>query len=234
MALEYWEHGVVTEAAEPEAPDPGVVRRVFGDSSDLALDYARLLATEGVTRGLLGPREVTRLWSRHIFNCAALAPLVPSAAAVYDVGSGAGLPGLVLAIARPDVTVTLVEPLLRRTVFLEEAVSALPVLNATVLRTRAEQLHGSRAADVVTARAVAGLDRLASWCLPLLREGGELLALKGARATEELEDAVPVLRRLRADNWSVEEIRTDPSADATYVVRVRAGARSNTAQRRTS
>lgn len=158
--------------------------------------YAELLAGTGVTHGLLGPREPARLWDRHLLNCLAAADLVPDGADVLDLGSGAGLPGLVWAIARPSLRVELVEPLLRRSEWLESAVAELGLDHVTVTRARAEELRGSRAVDVVTARAVAPLDRLAGWALPLLAPGGVLLALKGDSAPQELADAAPTLARL--------------------------------------
>ncbi|WP_223256314.1 16S rRNA (guanine(527)-N(7))-methyltransferase RsmG [Micromonospora endophytica] len=184
-------------------------RQLFGARLDVAAAYAELLATDGVVRGLIGPREAPRIWDRHLLNCAAVAELVPIGATVLDVGSGAGLPGLVLAIARPDLTVTLIEPLARRTAFLQEAVQALGLDGAVrVFRGRAEEATAGPEpvrGDVVTARAVAPLDRLAAWCLPLAVPDGRLLALKGASAAEEIvehEEAVyrvgggtPVLHR---------------------------------------
>ncbi|WP_433530580.1 16S rRNA (guanine(527)-N(7))-methyltransferase RsmG [Micromonospora sp. CA-263727] len=175
-------------------------QRLFGDRLHLAAAYAELLATDGVVRGLIGPREAPRIWDRHLLNCAAVGELIPPGATVLDVGSGAGLPGLVLAIARPDLTVTLIEPLARRTAFLEVAVDALALDGAVrVFRGRAEEaaagpdpVHG----DVVTARAVAPLDRLAAWCLPLAAPGGCLLALKGASAAEEITEHAPAVQRL--------------------------------------
>jgi 16S rRNA (guanine527-N7)-methyltransferase len=160
---------------------------VFGDRLPLAERYAALLTTDAVVRGLIGPREAPRIWERHILNCAVVAELIPTGASVVDVGSGAGLPGMVLAVARPDLNVTLVEPLARRTAFLTEAVAALGLDRITVVRARAEECAGKLpGADVVTARAVAPLDRLAGWCLPLATAGGRLLALKGATAEVEL------------------------------------------------
>src|SRR4051812_22656987 len=155
---------------------PEVARRAFpSDRLPLAERYVELLATEGVVRGLIGPREAPRLWDRHLVNCALLAPLLPSQATVCDIGSGAGLPGLVLAIARPDLEVTLVEPLLRRTTFLDEVVAALGLAQVTVVRGRAEALHGVAQFDVVTSRAVAPLDRLLGWSMPLVAANGALL-----------------------------------------------------------
>jgi 16S rRNA (guanine527-N7)-methyltransferase len=168
----------------------------------LAIAYARLLVTDGVTRGLIGPREAPRIWDRHLLNCAALAELVPTDARVVDVGSGAGLPGIVLAIARPDVAVVLVEPLARRAAFLDEAIAGLGLDRASVVRGRAEELVPVRGrpridrAEVVTARAVAPLDRLTAWCLPLVADGGRLLALKGESATEEAGVHAKAIARL--------------------------------------
>jgi len=175
---------------------------LFGDRLTLAIAYARLLVTDGVTRGLIGPREAPRIWDRHLLNCAAVAELVPSGARVVDVGSGAGLPGIVLAVARPDVEVVLVEPLARRTVFLDAAVSALDLDRTTVVRARAEELAPVRGrpridrAEIVTARAVAPLDRLAAWCLPLVADGGRLLALKGESAAQEADAHLQAIARL--------------------------------------
>lgn len=166
---------------------------MFGERLDLAVRYVELLAGPGVQRGLLGPREAPRLWKRHVLNCAAAAPLFPPACSVLDVGSGAGLPGIVLALARPDLRIRLLEPMARRAVFLEECVAALALGAAvTVIRGRAEQLHGDVTADVVTARALAPLPRLLPWCWPLVRPGGALVAYVGERAAAELaECALP-------------------------------------------
>jgi 16S rRNA (guanine527-N7)-methyltransferase len=195
---------------------------VFGvERLPLAVRYAELLASEGVIRGLIGPREAPRLWERHLLNCAVLGDLVPRGATVADIGSGAGLPGLVLAIARPDLSVTLVEPLLRRTRFLEETVTALGLgEQVEVLRGRAEDLGGDRTFSVVTARAVAPLDRLARWCLPLVAPGGELVAMKGASAAEEVAAAGPALRELRCPAPVVVELGSGLLGETTWAVRV--------------
>ncbi|HWG65370.1 MAG TPA: 16S rRNA (guanine(527)-N(7))-methyltransferase RsmG [Streptosporangiaceae bacterium] len=185
--------------------------------------YADLLAGPGVVRGLLGPREVPRLWARHLLNCAALGELVPPGSSVVDLGSGAGLPGLVMALMRPDVTVALVEPLLRRTTFLGECISDLGISNARVVRGRAEDLAGRLAADVVTARAVAPLARLAGLAVGLVRPGGQILAVKGARAEEEVAHARPGFRRLGIQDVNVVYAgggRVDP---AVTVVRLTVG-----------
>jgi 16S rRNA (guanine527-N7)-methyltransferase len=211
-----------TAAGTPDEPSGAALRWFFGDRVDLARAFTSHLADTGVSRGLLGPREVPRLWSRHVLNCAAVAALVPADAQVVDVGSGAGLPGVVLALARPDLTVTLVEPLLRRVSWLEDVVGDLGLDSVSVVRGRAEELRGC-AFDVATARAVAALDRLAVWCLPLLREGGVLLALKGRSAAEELAQAEPTLHRLGAVSWGVREVGSGVLDEPTTVVEVHQG-----------
>jgi 16S rRNA (guanine527-N7)-methyltransferase len=189
--------------------------------------YADILADRGVAHGLLGPREVPRIWSRHILNCAAIASLPARGAYLMDVGSGAGLPGLVLAIARPDLRVTLVEPLLRRVSFLDAAIEDLGVENVDVVRRRAEDWarETPELADIAVARAVAPLARLAGWCLPLVRPHGEMLAIKGESAAAELANAVPVLRKLGAVEWSVAKVGDAASETSATVVRIHAGGR---------
>lgn len=159
--------------------------------------YGGLLASDGITRGLIGPREVPRLWERHLLNCALLAPLIGDGASVADLGSGAGLPGMVLAIARPDLRITLVEPMARRVEFLEEVRAELG-LDVRVVRARAEQWEGPAAFDVVTARALAPLARLLAWGMPLVASGGCLLAMKGSSAADEIAAAQSELTRRRA------------------------------------
>lgn len=171
-----------------------MARGVFSDALPTAVAFADLLATEGTLRGLIGPREVPRLWERHLVNCALVTDLVAPGSSVCDIGSGAGLPGLVMAIRRPDLSVTLVEPLLRRTTFLDEAVERLGLSNVEVVRARADALHGSRTFDVVTSRAVAPMERLAGWSLPLVRSGGLFLAMKGSSVQAELESAARGIR----------------------------------------
>ena len=184
-----------TDDRAPSAPD--VARRVFHiDRLPLAERYADWLADAGVVRGLIGPREVPRLWDRHLLNCAVLEEAVPQGVTVCDIGSGAGLPGLVLAIARPDLQITLVEPLLRRTTFLQEVVDDLGLSHVEVVRGRADALHGQRRFDVVTSRAVAPLERLLGWSMPLVSPGGAMVAMKGGSVQEEIEEARPVLDRL--------------------------------------
>ena len=178
-------------------PMPAVAREFFGDAADKAEQYAQLLAGVGVERGLLGPNEVPRIWERHLLNSVVVAELVPAGTcSLVDLGSGAGLPGIVLALLLPDSEVILLEPALRRATFLEECVAELALANARVVRARAEQMAGELAADVVTARAVAPLDRLAALAVGLLKPGGILLAVKGAKASAEVRDAHVALRRL--------------------------------------
>jgi 16S rRNA (guanine527-N7)-methyltransferase len=204
-------------AAEP----PAEASLIFGDSLGTARRYAELLATDGVTRGLIGPRETERLWERHLLNCAVVAELLPERGSLVDIGSGAGLPGVVLAMLRPSLQVTLLEPLLRRSVFLEECVAELGLANATVLRARAEEKAAARiGADVATARAVAPLDRLVGWAAPLLRPGGQLLAIKGQSAADELAAARPALSRLGVRSAEVLQAGHGRVVSATTVIRV--------------
>jgi 16S rRNA (guanine527-N7)-methyltransferase len=193
--------------------------------------YVDLLATAGVVRGLIGPRETGRLWSRHVANCAVLEELVANGARVADVGSGAGLPGLPLALVRPDLHVVLVEPLLRRATFLSEAVEELGLTDRVeVLRGRAEDQAGL-GVDVVTARAVAPLDRLAGWTLPLVRVDGVLLALKGDTAAEEVLASQQALEKVGGGHAEVLTCGTgvvEPVTTVVRVVRVTAGRRKGT------
>jgi 16S rRNA (guanine527-N7)-methyltransferase len=181
---------------EPVPAPPSAAVDLFGPELGRASDFASLLATRGIERGLLGPREVPRMWERHLLNCAVVAGLVPASADVVDIGSGAGLPGLVIAMLRPGARMTLLEPMLRRTTFLEECVAELGLGNVVVCRGRAEDVAGKLAADVATARAVAPLDRLAKLAAGLVKPGGTVLAVKGRDAQAELDHARPILRRL--------------------------------------
>ncbi|WP_306370341.1 16S rRNA (guanine(527)-N(7))-methyltransferase RsmG [Nocardiopsis sp. CC223A] len=210
-------------AEEPGAvlPEPPAgAAEIFGDALPKARRYAELLADDGVRRGLIGPREVPRLWERHIINCAVVEELLPEGAEIVDIGSGAGLPGLVLALVRPDIRMVLLEPLLRRTVFLNEAVEILDLPNVEVRRGRAEEAHGELLTDFVTARAVAPLPRLAGWSLPLLRKGGSLLALKGEQAEAELAAAEQDVSKLRPSVSDVIRVGRGKVDPATTVVRV--------------
>jgi 16S rRNA (guanine527-N7)-methyltransferase len=200
---------------------PAEVVAVFADALAKAERYVELLATDGVTRGIIGPRETPRLWDRHLLNCALVAELVPQRGELVDIGSGAGLPGIVLAMLRPSLHVVLLEPLLRRSVFLEECVRKLDLPNATVVRARAEEKAASGIrADVATARAVAPLDRLVGWAAGLLVPGGQLLAVKGQSAAAELEAAGPVLSRLGVRSAEVLQAGHGSVISATTIVRV--------------
>jgi len=216
--------------APPESLEPAA-RRLFGPRLPLAATYAGTLATDGVVRGLIGPREAPRIWDRHLLNCAAVADLIASGAFVVDVGSGAGLPGIVLSVARPDLTLVLVEPLARRTNFLTEVLGTLGLADrVTVVRDRAEAVTLPRPADVVTARAVAPLDRLVGWCLPLAAIGGRLLALKGASAADEIATHSAAVGRL---GGGVPRVRVcgvgliDPPTTVVEVVKERSVAPSS-------
>lgn len=191
----------------------------------LATRFTAILSDSGVSHGLIGPREVPRLWERHVLNCAVIHPAIAADQMVIDVGSGAGLPGLALAIARPDLDLHLIEPMLRRTNWLSMAVAELELTNVTVHRGRAEQFWGTLSAPVVTARAVARLSELARWCLPLLRPGGSMLALKGSSVAQELEADRAVLRRLGAVDEVIERFGSGVVDPETTVLRVVLGGR---------
>lgn len=208
-------------------PAPAGAAQVFGDRLVLAERFTAILTDSGVSHGLIGPREVPRLWERHVLNCAVIHPAIPAGTMVIDVGSGAGLPGLALAIARPDLDLHLVEPMLRRTNWLSMAVADLELTNVSVHRGRAEQFWGTLSAPVVTARAVARLGELATWCLPLLLPGGSLLAIRGARVAEELTADRAVLRRLGAVEEVIESFGGGVVDPQTTVLRVVLGNRKS-------
>ena len=214
----------VTSGQSPVVPSaPPAARLVFGDRIGQAEAYAGLLAGPGVVRGLIGPREVPRLWDRHILNSAAIAELVPWPSALIDLGSGAGLPGIVLALLLPDVSVTLLERMARRTEFLRECVRELGLSNVEVVEAQAEEAAGRLTADVITARAVAPLVRLAPLALALVRPGGLVLAIKGAGAERELAVARRVLRRLRVRDAGVIAAGGGKVDQAATVIRLIAG-----------
>jgi len=204
---------------------PAVASVVFGQRLELARRYAGFLASAGIERGLLGPREVPKLWERHLLNCAALTELLPQHARLVDVGSGAGLPGLVVAIRRPDVRVDLVESLQRRVDFLNEATTLLGLESQVrVVHGRAEDravVDTVATALWVTARAVAPLDRLVKWCLPLLAPDGVLLAMKGVSASDELEAHRDAVHRLGGVNARVVSLEQELGEPVQVVVVVR-------------
>ena len=202
------------------ADAPRAAAHVFGERMDAAIRYAEWLGGAGVERGLIGPREAARLWERHLLNSAAVAELIEPEVCVVDVGSGAGLPGVPVALARPDLHVTLVEPMLRRTEFLSEVVGALG-LGIDVVRGRAEEgsVRGRvGSADAVVCRAVAPLDKLSRWCLPLLKPGGQLLAIKGEQADEEVARHRRVMESLGAEDVRVVRCGGDYLDTPTTVV----------------
>lgn len=202
-------------AAERQAAE-----KIFGDRLGLAERYVEHLATSGTERGLIGPREVPRLWGRHVLNCAVIESEIAQGSHVADVGSGAGLPGLCLAIARPDLELTLIEPLERRVIWLQEVVDDLGLSNVTIMRTRAELAVGMVKADVVTARAVSALSNLAGLTIPLLDGEGEVVAIKGRSAAEEIEKAAKVIRKLGGVQTSVVTVGQNLLEEPTTVVRI--------------
>jgi 16S rRNA (guanine527-N7)-methyltransferase len=212
-------------SGHPAARDvrpPANAAAVFGPALATAQVFAGILATRGSEQGLIGPREVPRLWDRHLLNCAVVAELIePGCQTLADIGSGAGLPGLVLAMMRPEVKVTLIESMARRCRFLSECAAELGLTNVSVLRTRAEDAarDGLPGADVATARAVAPLPRLAELAVGVVRPGGMVLAIKGSTAVDEVRDAGPVLRRIGARDTRVVHAGQGKVIPATTVVR---------------
>ena len=201
--------------------EPAAAAAIFGDRIDLARRFADALGKHGEERGLIGPLEPPRLWSRHILNSAVIAPLFSGR--VGDVGSGAGLPGLVLAIARPDVDWVLIEPMERRVAWLSEQVDSLGLSNVEVLRARAEDWKRGPVLDAVTARAVSALRTLVPITAPLVRDGGELILLKGATAANEIEAAEKQLRKFKVTNARVEVVGADLLIEPSRVIRATVG-----------
>ncbi|MFW0793137.1 16S rRNA (guanine(527)-N(7))-methyltransferase RsmG [Gordonia sp. CPCC 205515] len=195
-----------TEQDEP-TPPPSSAAEVFGGRLELAEAYYQMLATDGVVLGLIGPREIPRLWDRHLLNCAVIGDVLADGETVFDIGSGAGLPGIPVAIARPDLSITLIEPLLRRSEFLSRVVDELR-LDVRVIRGRAEEKAVREAvglADVVTSRAVAPLERLAKWSAPLVRPGGRMVAIKGSSAGEEIDRDKVLVGRVGISELTVQQ-----------------------------
>lgn len=201
-----------------QEPEAAVV--LFGDRIDLAREFTQNLAQQGEERGLIGPLELPRLWSRHILNCAIVAPLLRPGR-VGDVGSGAGLPGLVLAIARPDVSFVLIEPMERRVAWLNEQVTELGLDNVVVLRARAEDARFDDPLDQVTARAVSAFRKLLPLTAPLLRDGGELVLMKGAAAPAEVEAATKEIRKYKVTDIEVLTLGEGVLTEVTRVIRAR-------------
>ncbi|CAN5242706.1 16S rRNA (guanine(527)-N(7))-methyltransferase RsmG [soil metagenome] len=209
------DYDAVLSALEAEPPAAEVL---FGRHIDTARRFVTNLAMHGEEYGLIGPLELPRLWSRHVLNCAALAPIL-NPGRVGDIGSGAGLPGLVLAIGRPDVEFVLVEPMERRVKWLNDQAAELALHNVTVVRARAQDIGLPDALDQVTARAVSALSKLIPMCAPLVHRGGELVLMKGAAAAKEIEDAGKVIRKYGLRDVRIEELGVGILEETTRVVR---------------
>ena len=210
----------MTEAPAPVLEtEPAAAATLFGDRLDVARSFMNELARRGEELGLIGPLELPRLWTRHILNSAVVAPLLEARGRVADVGSGAGLPGLVLAIARPDVELTLIEPMERRVDWLTAESERLGLENVTVVRARAEDVADDIVVDQVTARAVSALSKLIPITVPLVRSGGQLILMKGARVDDEIEKARKVILRKRLTDVEVLELGTGVVEETTRVFR---------------
>jgi 16S rRNA (guanine527-N7)-methyltransferase len=207
----------VSEVVETE---PAAASALFGDRLEVARRFTAALASEGEERGLIGPLELPRLWRRHVLNCAIVAPLLHTGT-VGDVGSGAGLPGLVLAIARPDVDFVLIEPMERRVAWLSEQADQLGLSNVTILRARAEDAHLSKPLDQVTARAVSAFRKLIPLVAPLARHGGELVLMKGRNAAAEIEAAAKEIRKYRLRDVEVLTLGDGVLNEETRVIRAK-------------
>lgn len=203
----------------PVEKEPAVAKEIFGDRIDKARAYAAALARDSDTLGLLGPRELEILWSRHVLNSAVVAELIPDGVTVADVGSGAGLPGIPMAIAQPNAHFTLIEPMERRSDWLKEQVEALQLTNVEVLRARAEEVGSVY--DIVTARAVSNLSKLLRMTVDLIREGGQLLALKGSKAADEIAEAQKMSKKLKLAGFDLLTVGAEKLAEPTTVVRTR-------------
>jgi len=209
---------MIEEVFEPEL-EPAQAAAVFGDRIDLARGYAAALVRDSDLLGLLGPREMPRLWSRHIQNSAGVAELVAPGKTVCDIGSGAGLPGIPMAIVLPDTRFTLIEPMERRSDWLISVVEELGLKNVEVLRARAEEV--GEAFDIATARAVSALPKLLRLCVPLVRHGGEILALKGSKASEEIEDAKRIQKKMGISSFEIVHAGDGLLTEPTLVVRTK-------------
>jgi 16S rRNA (guanine527-N7)-methyltransferase len=198
--------------------EPAVATAIFGSGIEKARGYAKALAEDSDLLGLLGPREMPKLWSRHILNSAVVAELVPSGVTVADVGSGAGLPGIPMAIAQPAAEFVLIEPMERRANWLQAQVDELGLSNVTVLRARAEEVEKHQF-NIVTARAVSALPKLIRMCAPLLKPSGQLLALKGSKAQAEIDDSQNLVKKFKIATFEIVATGKDKLSEPTNVVR---------------
>lgn len=198
--------------------EPAAAAEIFGDQIDKARRYAEALAADSDTLGLLGPREMPKLWTRHVLNSAVVAELVPAGVRVADVGSGAGLPGIPMAIAQPQADFVLIEPMERRANWLQKQVTELGLSNVTVLRARAEEAEKA-GFDLVTARAVSALPKLIRMCVPLLKPGGALLALKGSKAQEEIDESKNLVKKFKIAKFEIIATGKSKLSEPTNVVR---------------
>ena len=200
-------------------PEPQSALQLFGERIDLARHYAEALVRDGDVLGLLGPREMPRLWSRHILNSAVVSELISPGKSIGDIGSGAGLPGIPMAIALPDNNFTLIEPMERRSEWLLQLISDLGLENVRVLRARAEEV--GEVFDITTARAVSALPKLLLMCIPLTRHGGEILALKGSKASDEIEESKKLQKKLGITSFEIVHTGVDLLPEPTLVVRTK-------------
>ncbi len=196
------------------------VKELFGYAFEQIEYYTQMLIKEGQIRGLIGPKELSRIWSRHIVNCAALSQYLPKHGTVADIGSGAGLPGIVIAIMKPELDIYLVETMQRRVEWLHYCVQELGLDNVTILHNRAEELQKKIKFDCVTARAVGATEKLAKWTAPLLKPGGKMLLLKGEKALDELKKAKYVLKKLKLQNSKIHKVKSVMNNEQTTVVEI--------------
>jgi len=213
--------GIPSDVSREALADSPEVQRYFGDAFPLVSRFAEMLHDQGELRGLIGPREVSRIWERHILNSAAVVQYLPTNATIADIGSGAGLPGIVIAAMLPDAQVLLIEPMERRCTWLNEVVDELELTNVEVKRGRAEEYHGAFQCEAVTSRAVAALEKLARMSLPLVERGGEMVVLKGRNVQQEIEPARKVLRKYKTEEPQVLEAFSVDGVEPTTVLRVR-------------
>jgi 16S rRNA (guanine527-N7)-methyltransferase len=199
--------------------EPAAAEMIFGDQIGKARSYFEALVRDGDLLGLLGPREMPKLWTRHILNSAVVADLVSPGQTVADVGSGAGLPGIPMALAQPQAHFTLIEPMERRSDWLKRVVQDLELTNIRVHRARAEEV--SEVFDVVTARAVSALPNLLRMCVPMTKHGGEVIALKGSKAAEEIQDAKKLQKKLGIASFEIVRVGGEFLTDPTLVVRTK-------------